>query len=76
MLPVGIDDRNLEAVHQTDGVYPTLAVVETVIHPLDGRALENPRRVFECNPMQLKIAAVLFSSQLIPHNMYLHNVNM
>jgi hypothetical protein len=76
VIPVGVDHRNLQAIHQSDGIHPTLAIVETVIHSFKGRPLENPRRVFECNSMQFEVAAVLFLVPTITPDVYLHNVNI
>src|SRR5205807_1185609 len=75
VISVGVDDRNLQAIDQSDGIYADFAIVETVIHSFDGRPFENPRRIFECNPMQLEVAAVLLFVPTILHIVYLHNVN-
>src|ERR1022692_4518491 len=75
VFPVAVNDRNLQAAHESDGIHALFAVGEPVIHSFDGRAFENPRRVFERKPMQLKVTAVIFYVPTIPHKTYLHNVN-
>src|SRR5208283_1990349 len=75
VFPVAVNHRNLQAIHQSDGIHALLAVCESVINSFDRRPLENPRRVFERKPMQRKVPAILFLVPTVPHNAYLHNVN-
>src|SRR5580692_8470483 len=76
VLPVAVDHRNLQPVHQPDGIHSPLAVIKTVIHPFDGWTFEYPRRVLKRDAMQVKVATILFLIPKIVHSVYLHNVNM
>src|ERR1700691_1931357 len=76
VLPVGVNNRNLQANSPTRWHTRAARIGEAVIDSFDGRALENPYRVFEPKPVQLKVAAVLFFIPTIPHKTYLHKVNI
>jgi len=57
------DDGNLQSMDQANGVHADLAVVETIIHTLDCRALENLRRVFQM-PCNSRLRRFFSSSQI------------
>jgi len=77
ILPaVGVNHRNFQAVHHADRVYAPFALVEAVVGPLDGRALEDSRRIFESDSMQPEVEAILLFVPTIMHSVYLHNVNI
>lgn len=50
IFAVGIDDRDLDAVHDADRVSAGLSVVEAIVDSLYGWAFENPRRILESFP--------------------------
>jgi hypothetical protein len=73
---VGIDHCDFEAVDQADGIDPSLAVVEAIIHPFEGRTFENAGRVGKGYAVDRQVAAVLCFVPSVSHRVYLHNVNI
>jgi hypothetical protein len=73
---IRVNHRNFQAVHQANRIDSALAVVETVINPLNRRPVEDTCSIFKGNPMSDEIATVLLSVPTVSHFMYLHNVNI
>ena len=46
-VAIGVDYRNLDAVHEADRVDAHLAISIAVIGPLDSWSVENPRRILK-----------------------------
>lgn len=73
-VPVGVDHRDFQPVDDADGVDPDFAVVEAVVHPFDGRPLENPPGVLEGDFVPFDVGPVLRGIPGVAHRLYLHNV--
>jgi hypothetical protein len=67
MIPVGVDHRDLQAVHQADGVHPHFSVLKPGVCLPDGRAFKDAYRILEGDPVALDVAAVLFFILRISH---------
>src|SRR4051794_2492480 len=59
VVPVGIDHRDFDAVHQPDRINPNLTVFEAVIDPLNARPFKNPSSIREADRMPTDIDKVL-----------------
>ena len=73
---IRVNHRNLQAVHQANRIDSTLAVVETVVHFLNRRPVEDSYGIIEGDSMPDEIAAVLLSVPTVKPKLYLHNVNI
>ena len=51
IFAVGVDDRDLDAVHQPNRVDANLAVVEVIVDPLDYGAFEYSGSIGEGDPV-------------------------
>jgi hypothetical protein len=60
VLPVSLDDGELNTIDETDCVNSYLAIVEAIIDPFHGRPVENERRVLEGDAVPPDVDAVLF----------------
>jgi hypothetical protein len=49
VIPIGIDDGDLDAVHQPYRINPHLAVIEPIIDPFHGWTVEDPNRIRKGN---------------------------
>ena len=58
-----------------DGIHANLAIVETIVIPLNRQPLEYPLGILEGYPMPLEVAAVLFFRPSISQLLYLQNIN-
>lgn len=67
VVAVGINNRDLDAVHQPDRVDANLAIFEAIVDPLDGRTFENPRCIDEGNGVPTDIDKVLVQVPGEPH---------
>jgi len=76
MLLIGIDNRDFQPAHNSDGINPSFAVVESIIHPFEGRAFEDPQGFGKSNAVDLEVTAVLFLVPNILNMVYLQNVNI
>jgi hypothetical protein len=56
---ISIDNRNLDPVHKSDSVDPYLAVVETIVRPLDSWSVEDARRVLKGDSVPANVDEVL-----------------
>src|SRR5947209_7934532 len=74
LVTVGVDDGDLDAVHQPDSVDPDLAVLEPVIHSLDRRSLEDPGCIGQPDCMPADVRNVLGGIPGEPHWLYLRYV--
>jgi hypothetical protein len=63
-IPVGVDHRDFQAVDEADGVDPDFAVIETVVHSLDGRPLENSLGVLEGDLASFDVLRFFAASQV------------
>lgn len=68
VVSIGIDDRNLGAVHLTDGIDSDFTIIEAVIDPLDGWALENANGIREGDAVPPHIRKVLSRVPSEPHS--------
>jgi hypothetical protein len=66
-VAMGLDYRDLDAVHEADRVYAHLAVVEAVIGPLHGRSVENPHRIPKTDTVPTEVFRVLGRIPREPH---------
>lgn len=66
-VAIGVDYRDLDAVHEADRVNAHLAIVEAVIGPLHGRSVENPRRILKGYAMPTDVSSVLGRIPCEPH---------
>ena len=79
VVQVRVNHRHLDAVHQSNGVNPYLAVVEAVVLPPNGWPVEDPLSASsKAMPRSRTLVAFLFGSQVNrrghPYIMYLHIV--
>src|SRR5664280_2997344 len=76
VFTVRVDDRDLKAIHQADGINARLGVVKAVIDSLHRGAIENMGRVPEGNSMAPHVNAVLLRTPGESHSYiyktYLH----
>src|SRR5260370_35586150 len=56
---IGVDDRNLNAIYDTNGIYACLAVLKATVHFLKRRTLEDPDSVLERNTVMGNVPAIL-----------------
>jgi hypothetical protein len=74
-VTIGIDHRDLDAVDEANCMDAHFAIVVTIVGPLDGWSIENPRRVPKGDAMPADIAAFFAGSHVnrIPglYGMYL-----
>jgi hypothetical protein len=59
IVPIGVNHRDFQAVHQANRINPNIAVVKPVIDPFNGQAVENTLCVLEGNATLGDVAAVL-----------------
>src|ERR1017187_7644276 len=64
---IGINDRDLEAVNNANGVYADLAIIKPVVHLLKRGALEDPGSVFECNAVTGSVPPILRQTPGVRH---------
>jgi hypothetical protein len=62
-VPVGIDHRDFQTVDEADGVDSDFAVVETVVHPLDGWPLK------VCSDVLALVSRVLWPEKYFMNSM-------
>ena len=74
-VAIGVDNRDLDPVHEVDRADAYLTLVETVVDPFYSRSIENPGRVLKGNPVPADICGAFAGSHVnrIPslHGMYL-----
>jgi hypothetical protein len=73
-VAIGIDYRDLDAVHEADRIDMQFAVVEAVIGPLHGRSVEDPPCILESDTMPANVRGVLGRIPREPHPAFLENV--
>jgi hypothetical protein len=54
-VAIGVDNRDLDPVHEADRVDAHLTIVETVVDPFYSWSIENPGRVLKGNPVPADI---------------------
>jgi hypothetical protein len=59
ILAVGIDNRDLDAIHEADGVDSHLAIIESVINSLYSGTIEDTRSVLQGDGMPADVVLVL-----------------
>jgi len=59
LFPIGIDDCDLQSVHQADGIDAPLSVVEPIVYLLKRWAVEDAYGILEGDAVKPEIAAVL-----------------
>jgi hypothetical protein len=57
--PIGADHRDFDAIDEPNGVNASLAVLEAVVVPFNGWAVENPTCVVKADAVPLHVACVL-----------------
>jgi hypothetical protein len=62
--PIGVNNRDFQAIHKADGVDPNLAVVEAIIDLFDRRSLKNSLGILKGNSVPCDVAPFFRSSQL------------
>src|SRR5216684_993063 len=68
LIPVSIDDRDLDAVHEPDRVDANFAVLEPIIDLLDGGSVENPHCIREADRMPEDVGEFLIGIPGEPHS--------
>jgi hypothetical protein len=74
IIKVGVYHRKLNAVNEADCIDPDLAVLETVVDPLDGRTIEDPSGIREGDPVLADVSEVLVWVPGEPHRRHLRAV--
>jgi hypothetical protein len=73
-IAIGKNHRDLDAIHNPDGVDPYLSVLEAIIRPLYGWPIEYPRSVLKRNAVSTNISEVLAWVPSKSHASYLQNL--
>jgi hypothetical protein len=71
VIPIGIDDRDLDAAYESDRVDADFPVVKTIVDPFDRRGVENPDGICEPDRMVTDVRNVLVRIPGEPHGAYL-----
>jgi hypothetical protein len=58
-IAISVDDRHLNAIHKSDSANSHLAIVETIVYPLNRGAVEYSCSILKRNPVPTDVGSVL-----------------
>jgi hypothetical protein len=64
---IGVDQRDLHAAYDANGIYANLAVLITIVHSLEGGAVEDLHGVLERDAMAGNVLSILLRVPSIAH---------